>query len=89
MFHKNVYLDIRVPLLVRGPGVDSNKVIKDVVVNIDLAPTIVEMGGRNSADGISFLPSLLMKDSYEESIQSNDIYSTHASQLASNIRDTH
>ena len=77
--------------MVRGPGVDSNKVIKDVVVNIDLAPTIVEMGGQdmNSADGISFLPSLLMKDSYEESIESNDIYSTHSLQLASNIRDTH
>ena len=77
--------------MVRGPGVDSNKIIKDVVVNIDLAPTIVEMGGRdmNSADGISFLPSLLMKENYEESIQSNDIYSNHASQLASNLMDTH
>ena len=77
--------------MVRGPGVDSNKVIKDVVVNIDLAPTIVEMGGRdmNSADGISFLPSLLMKDSYEESIESNDIYSARSLQLASNISDTH
>ena len=91
MSYKNLYLDIRVPLLVRGPGVDSNKVIKDVVVNIDLAPTIVEMGGRdmNSADGISFLPSLLMKESYDESTESNDIYPTHSSQLASNLRDTH
>ena len=62
--------------MVRGPGVEANKVIKDVVVNIDLAPTIVEMGGGNldSVDGISFLPSLVPDNKGETFRESNDIY---------------
>merc|ERR1712018_638710 len=52
--------DLRVPFLVRGPGVMMNKTVKNVNVNIDLAPTIVEMSGgtvnEHQFDGISFLP---------------------------------
>jgi len=68
--------DIRVPLLVRGPGIKGNSELYDLVVNIDLAPTIVEMAGgqMTDVDGISFLPSLLGKDKDSKFIESNDIY---------------
>ena len=60
----------------RGPGVKSNEKSTDIVVNIDLAPTIVEMGGgkMNSVDGVSFLPSILENKSTKQFVESNDIY---------------
>jgi N-acetylglucosamine-6-sulfatase len=36
---------IRVPLLIRGPGFAGGKVVDDMVINADLAPTIVEATG--------------------------------------------
>jgi arylsulfatase A-like enzyme len=36
---------IRVPLLVRGPGVPRGRTSKEMVVNADLAPTIVDVTG--------------------------------------------
>ena len=67
----------------RGPGVKSNEISLDVVVNIDLAPTIVEMGGgeMNSVDGMSFLPSILENKSTKQFVESNDIYSLHTGKL--------
>ena len=76
IYSTNSISDIRVPLLVRGPGVQANTEINDVVVNIDLAPTIVEMGGGRliDVDGVSFLPSLLGKKKISQFVESNDIY---------------
>ncbi|XP_061656938.1 glucosamine (N-acetyl)-6-sulfatase (Sanfilippo disease IIID), b isoform X1 [Syngnathoides biaculeatus] len=52
--------DIRTPLLVRGPGVNANVTLKAPVLNIDLAPTFLDIAGVNAsaldADGLSFLP---------------------------------
>jgi N-acetylglucosamine-6-sulfatase len=53
--------DIRVPLIVAGPGVPHNRVVADVVQNIDLYPTFVQIAGRTSRsaiDGHSLLPLL-------------------------------
>ena len=52
--------DIRIPMLVRGPNIPRNKTIDSIVLNIDIAPTIIEMSGSNSStlddiDGRSFL----------------------------------
>ncbi|KAI5624415.1 glucosamine (N-acetyl)-6-sulfatase b precursor [Silurus asotus] len=54
--------DIRVPLLVRGPGIKANQTLQDPVLNIDLPMTILDIAGVNISildmDGQSFLPQL-------------------------------
>lgn len=52
---------IRVPLLMRGPGVPKNRHLKQIVANIDLAPTIVDAANAKAGrvmDGKSLLPLL-------------------------------
>jgi N-acetylglucosamine-6-sulfatase len=53
--------DLRVPLLVRGPGVPAGKTLSHMTVNIDLAPTFAQLAGRSippSVDGRSLVPLL-------------------------------
>jgi len=52
---------IRVPLLVRGPGVPAGAKVDSMVLNIDVAPTIADLAGARAADfvdGRSFVPFL-------------------------------
>lgn len=54
---------LRVPLLMRGPGVPRGVHVKRWVANVDLSPTILEAAGANPAriqDGRSLFP--LMRD---------------------------
>ncbi|XP_063167168.1 N-acetylglucosamine-6-sulfatase-like [Candoia aspera] len=57
--------DIRVPLLVRGPGIAGNQTYLEPILNIDLGPTFLDIAGINvsqtSMDGASFLPLLVNK----------------------------
>ncbi|MGH6948123.1 MAG: sulfatase family protein [Kiloniellales bacterium] len=53
--------DIRVPAILRGPGVPEGARIDALVLNIDLAPTFAEIAGIEPpafVDGRSFLPLL-------------------------------
>lgn len=53
--------DIRVPLMLRGPGITPGTKVTQMTANIDLAPTIAEMTGAKTpdfVDGRSFLPCL-------------------------------
>jgi N-acetylglucosamine-6-sulfatase len=53
--------DIRVPLIVAGPGVPANRVVPQVAQNVDLYPTFVQLaGGTPSAaiEGHSLVPLL-------------------------------
>ncbi|KAK5598527.1 hypothetical protein CRENBAI_008896 [Crenichthys baileyi] len=54
--------DIRIPLLVRGPGIKPNQTIKAPVLNIDLASTFLDISGVNlstiNVDGQSFLAQM-------------------------------
>lgn len=52
---------VRVPLLIRGPGVTPGRTVSALVANVDLAPTIVALAGataRRTMDGRSLLPLL-------------------------------
>jgi arylsulfatase A-like enzyme len=51
---------IRVPLLIRGPGIPRGKTTQDLAINADLAPTITKLTGAtpgSSMDGQSLLPA--------------------------------
>jgi N-acetylglucosamine-6-sulfatase len=51
---------IRVPLVIRGPGIPHGKTAQDLAINADLAPTITQVAGakpRLEMDGESLLPA--------------------------------
>jgi arylsulfatase A-like enzyme len=53
--------DLRVPLLVRGPGVPTGHIVEHLALNIDLAPTLAELAGvpvPDFVDGRSLVPLL-------------------------------
>ncbi|XP_017111148.1 extracellular sulfatase SULF-1 homolog [Drosophila elegans] len=57
--------DVRVPFLIRGPGIQASKVVNEIVLNVDLAPTFLDMGGvptPQHMDGRSILPLLLSRN---------------------------
>ncbi|XP_022239244.1 putative extracellular sulfatase Sulf-1 homolog isoform X2 [Limulus polyphemus] len=66
--------DVRVPFLVRGPFVPKGVRISDIVINVDLAPTFLELGGvevPKHMDGKSIVP--LLKDAYEQFSKSKEV----------------
>ncbi len=53
--------DIRVPLIVRGPGVSAGRTVEHFALNIDLAPTFAQLAGAktpDAVDGLSLVPLL-------------------------------
>jgi arylsulfatase A-like enzyme len=53
--------DIRVPLIVRGPGVPEGRTLDHLVLNNDLAPTFADLAGAETpafVDGRSLVPLL-------------------------------
>lgn len=53
--------DIRVPLMIRGPGIEPGTLVTEMTANIDFAPTVADIAGVNVpefVDGRSFLPFL-------------------------------
>ena len=63
--------DIRVPLMIRGPGIASKNQQGPAVITLDMAPTLIDMAGLNyldyGMDGISLLPMLKGQDESEYS----------------------
>jgi iduronate 2-sulfatase len=60
---KNTALDValRVPLIVRGPGLASGKSTKALVETVDILPTLCELTGipvPDQSEGLSFVPLL-------------------------------
>ena len=52
-------IDARVPFAIRGPGIEPGTVVRRVAGNIDIAPTLAQMAGRELSyrhDGESLLP---------------------------------
>ncbi|XP_030374041.1 extracellular sulfatase SULF-1 homolog [Scaptodrosophila lebanonensis] len=57
--------DVRVPFLIRGPGIQASRVVDEIVLNVDLAPTFLDMGGvptPHHMDGRSIMPLLLSRN---------------------------
>jgi len=53
--------DIRVPFVISGPGIEAGLTKQDVVLTLDLAPTIIELAGGevpSDMDGTSLVPLL-------------------------------
>ncbi|CAD5124596.1 DgyrCDS12867 [Dimorphilus gyrociliatus] len=44
--------DIRVPFYIRGPGVPTNSIFEDIIVNEDIAPTLLDIGGVETPSGM-------------------------------------
>lgn len=52
---------LRIPLIIRGPGVPKGRTVKGQVSNIDFAPTLVDAAGAEAGrrmDGVSLLPTI-------------------------------
>ena len=69
IFGKNLPYEesTRVPLMIRGPGIPAGVTVRDLVANVDLAPTIVDAAGaraRLPQDGRSLLPMIRKPGSY-------------------------
>lgn len=61
--------DIRVPLIVIGPGVPEGRTLEHLAMNIDLAPTWTEIAGTSTpsfVDGRSLLPLLNARPPVED-----------------------
>jgi arylsulfatase A-like enzyme len=54
--------DVRIPLLIRGPGVPRNSSLEHPVTQVDLTATLLELAGAAAVgpalDGLSFVPAL-------------------------------
>lgn len=64
MDKRNVYdFDVRIHLVVAGPGIDAGTIVPQLASNVDLAPTWYAMAGvkfdANDVDGKSLLPFLV------------------------------
>ncbi|KAG5677028.1 hypothetical protein PVAND_006815 [Polypedilum vanderplanki] len=54
--------DVRVPFLVFGPGVEAGSLVEEIVQNVDLAPTFLDIAGVSvpaHMDGKSILPLII------------------------------
>jgi arylsulfatase A-like enzyme len=52
---------LRVPLILRGPGVPAGRVVRGQVSNVDFAPTLVDVANARAGrtmDGVSLLPAV-------------------------------
>uniref|UniRef100_A0A0N4ZSQ9 Sulfatase domain-containing protein n=1 Tax=Parastrongyloides trichosuri TaxID=131310 RepID=A0A0N4ZSQ9_PARTI len=61
--------DIKVPFYIRGPGIGKNRKINNIVSNIDIAPTILNIAGveiDKEMDGKSFLSLILNNSNNDE-----------------------
>jgi len=64
---KSVFYEpsLLVPLLMRGPGIPQGKTVRDLVSNVDWAPTILDIAGAEpgiTVDGVSMLPAARKPD---------------------------
>ena len=57
--------DIRIPLYIKGPGIAPGLVLDQMVANIDISPTVLDLAGipvPPIMDGMSLAPLLLARN---------------------------
>ena len=62
---EKIILNLRIPMLIRGPGITGGTTSKAAALSIDLAPTILDMAGierPDLMDGKSLLPFITVGD---------------------------
>lgn len=64
--------DIRVPLFIRGPGIKPRSRISNVVMNVDLAPTILDMAGVPIPEHMDGRSLLKLLKTYKDPTSVND-----------------
>ncbi|CAK9304582.1 unnamed protein product [Gordionus sp. m RMFG-2023] len=67
--------DVRVPLFIIGPDVTPNSEIKEIALNLDIAPTILDMARINikqHMDGKSLLS--LLKNEHQINVEKNSVW---------------
>ncbi|XP_050410720.1 N-acetylglucosamine-6-sulfatase [Patella vulgata] len=80
--------DIRVPLMIRGPGITPGQVLDNMVINIDLAPTFIEIAGATPGpqmDGLSLLP-LLKNGGGKNNLNRTAILIEHTGESAEEVK---
>ncbi|ELT91586.1 hypothetical protein CAPTEDRAFT_122955 [Capitella teleta] len=82
--------DIRVPLMVRGPGIKAGQKRKEIILNIDLAPTFIDIAGKippSSMDGSTFKSVLLDKSTNVSSTWRTDFMVEHTGETQDNVKE--
>merc|ERR1719397_889042 len=86
---RNVYeFDVRIPMVIRGPGIRPNSTINFIASNVDLAPTMLDLASAShlaSMDGRSVLPLIIdpnfpfssLPQSVQDSLHVHNQYQTH------------
>jgi len=82
--------DVRVPLMVRGPGVPAGVVRSELVSMVDIVPTLADLGGASMAivvDGRSLAP--LLHSSAPPPVWRKTLLLEHWPQPAAFVSDAH
>ncbi|KAL4225641.1 hypothetical protein ACF0H5_016330 [Mactra antiquata] len=81
--------DIRVPLMVRGPGIDAGRISNDIVLNIDFAPTFVSLvddSMMDNVDGISMRGILHPQENKTQPLRTSFLVE-HTGEYSTNVKD--
>ncbi|XP_055957951.1 N-acetylglucosamine-6-sulfatase [Patella vulgata] len=79
--------DVRVPLMISGPGIKPGQVSSAPVMNIDLGPTFVELSGQSvpaQMDGVSMVPILMSDSSTDVVTRENFLVEHYGEHLVDN-----
>ncbi len=77
---------LRVPLIIRGPGVPKDRTVKGQVSNIDFAPTLLDAADAKAGrtmDGVSLLPTIAQPEQAARTGRSRSRRSPRCSRAAS------
>jgi arylsulfatase A-like enzyme len=68
--------DINIPLIIRGPGVPTNKTTEIVTTHTDLSPTFLELAGARPRDTFDGLAIPLKESSIEDAVSTRQEHVT-------------